>query len=77
MLFKRSFIIELDEIPKSSDDVCFAVAKYCAENQLSYEFLKRTEPVIAIIDGVKYEIERKYIRRYVINCWVLRCREID
>ena len=51
MFVKKNFTIEMDNIPKTVDDMCLAVAKYCAENNLSYEFTKRTEPLIAIIDG--------------------------
>ena len=59
-LFKKKITIELDDIPKASEDICLAVAKYCGENGMQYEFLKRTEPVIAIIDGTKYEIKKTF-----------------
>lgn len=75
-LFKQKFTIELDDIPKTSEDICFAVAKYCAEHNMQYEFLKRTEPVIAIIDGTKYQIKKTFAKRYRINLWVLICTKI-
>ena len=37
-MFKQKFIIELDDVPKISEDVCLAVAKYCGENGRQYEF---------------------------------------
>ena len=75
-MFKQKFIIELDDVPKTSEDVCLAVAKYCGENGRQYEFLKRTEPVIAIIDGTKYEIKKEFTKICRINLWILRCTKI-
>ncbi len=75
-MFKQKITIELDDIPKTSEDICLAVAKYCVENNMQYEFLKRTEPVIAIIDGTKYEIKKVFTKRYRVNLWVLRCTKI-
>ena len=43
---------------------------------MQYEFLKRTEPVIAIIDGTKYEIKKEFTKICRINLWVLRCTKI-
>ncbi|MDU7069641.1 MAG: DUF4318 domain-containing protein, partial [Clostridium perfringens] len=53
------------------------VAKYCGKDGLAFEFIKRTSPVIAMIDGRKYEIKKTYQRVRLLNCWVLSCREID
>ena len=39
--------------------------------------IKRTSPVIAMIDGRKYEIKKTYQTVRLLNCWVLSCREID
>ena len=72
----RYITIELDDIPKTNEDICLAVAKYCGENGRQYEFLKRTEPVIAIIDGTKYEIKKEFTKIFLINLWVLRCIKI-
>ena len=66
-MFKQKITIELDDIPKTSEDICLAVAKYCGENGMQYEFLKRTEPVIAIIDGTKYEIKKEFTKICRIN----------
>ena len=76
MFFKKNFTIEMDTIPKTVDDMCLAVAGYCAENNLWYEFIKRTEPLIAIIDGRQYEITKRFTRHYHVNLWVLRCKEM-
>ena len=75
-MFKQKITIELDDIPKTNEDICLAVAKYCGENGRQYEFLKRTEPVIAVIDGTKYEIKKEFTKIYRINLWVLRCIKI-
>ena len=57
--------------------ICFAVASYCAEFNLSYEFISRGYPVVATIDGCKYQITKQFTTRYRVNLWVLRCKEID
>ena len=75
-MFKQKITIELDDIPKTNEDICLAVAKYCGENGRQYEFLKRTEPVIAIIDGTKYEIKKEFTKICRINLWILRCTKI-
>ena len=77
MFFKKKFTIELDTIPETNEDICIAVAEYCATNNLSFEFVKRTHPVIAIIDGHKYEITKRFTKHYRINLWVLRCNEMN
>ncbi len=77
MIFKKKFTIELDEIPETNEDICFAIAGYCAERNMSYEFLKRTYPVIAVIDGCKYEVTKIFTKQFRINLWVLNCKEID
>lgn len=76
MLFGHNFTIVLDNIPENSEDICFAVAKYCGEKSLAFEFESRAYPVIARIDGRRYEITKQFAKRYRINLWVLRCREI-
>ena len=75
-IFKKKLTIELDDIPKTNEDICFAVAKYCVEHNMQYEFIKRTEPVIAILDGTKYEITKRFVKHYQVNLWVLRCTKI-
>lgn len=76
MLFNNDFTIELDDIPETAKDICFAVAKYCAENSLTYEFESRSSPVIVRIDSRRYEVTKKFAKRHWINLWVLRCKEI-
>ena len=69
-----------DEIPLPDaylPALCFAVASYCAEFNLSYEFISRGYPVVATIDGCKYQITKQFTTRYRVNLWVLRCKEID
>ena len=77
MRFKRRLTIDLDTIPQTNDDICFGVAKYCAEFNLPYEFISRGYPVVAIIDGCKFQITKQFTKRYWMNLWVLRCKEID
>ncbi|MBO5160455.1 MAG: DUF4318 domain-containing protein [Lachnospiraceae bacterium] len=75
-MFKRKFIIELDTIPETNEDICLAVAEYCATYNLPFEFIKRTHPLITIIDGRKYKITKCFTKVHRINLWVLRCEEI-
>ena len=74
---KKRFLIELDNIPKKDEEICLAIEKHCGENSLPFEFLKRTVPIIAMIDGSKFEITKQMQRARVANCWVLHCKEID
>ena len=74
---RKCFFIDLDDMPKTDEDICLEVAKYCGKDGLAFEFIKRTSPVIAMIDGTKYEIQKKYQTFRLLNCWVLSCREID
>ncbi|EJT5930884.1 DUF4318 domain-containing protein [Clostridium perfringens] len=74
---RKCFFIDLDDMPKTDEDICLEVAKYCGKDGLAFEFIKRTSPVIAMIDGTKYEIQKKYQTVRLLNCWVLSCREID
>lgn len=76
-MFKKGFLIDLDSNPKTDDDICLEIAKYCGKNNLPFEFVKRTSPVIAMIEGSKYEITKKYQKARLLNCWVLHCREVD
>lgn len=76
-MFKKVFLIDLDVEPKTDEDICLEVAKYCGKDGLAFEFIKRTSPVIAMIDGTKYEIQKKYQTVRLLNCWVLSCSEID
>lgn len=75
-MFKKGFLIELDSIPKTDDEICLEVAKYCGKNNLPFEFIKRTSPIVAMIEGDKYEITKKY-QTCRVNCWVLSCREVE
>ncbi|HJF36603.1 MAG TPA: DUF4318 domain-containing protein [Clostridium perfringens] len=74
---RKCFFIDLDDMPKTDEDICLEVAKYCGKDGLAFEFIKRTSPVIAMIDVTKYEIQKKYQTVRLLNCWVLSCREID
>ena len=76
-MFKKGFLIDLDVEPKTDEDICLEVAKYCGKDGLAFDFIKRTSPVIAMIDGTKYEIQKRYQTVRLLNCWVLSCREID
>ena len=77
MFFKKRLTIEPDTIPETNEDICFAVAKYCAEFNLPCEFISRDYPVVATIDGCKYQITKQFAHRFRVNLWVLRCKEID
>ena len=77
MFFKKRLTIELDTIPQTNEDICLAIAKHCAEFNLPYEFISRGYPVVAMIDGCKYQITKQFAKRYWVNLWVLRCKEID
>ena len=77
MLFDRSFTIEPDNVPDTPQEICFAVAKYCGENNLDYEFETREYPVIARIGHRRYKITKEFTKRFRINLWVLRCKEIQ
>ena len=77
MFFKKKLTIELDSIPQTNEDICLGVAKYCAAFNLPYEFISRGYPVVATIAGCKYQITKQFAKRYHINLWVLRCKEID
>ena len=77
MLFGKRITIEPDFVPETSEDICMAVAKYCVEFHLPYEFINRDYPVVAMIDGCKYRITKQFAKRYWVNMWVLRCKEID
>ena len=74
---RKCFFIDLDDMPKTDEDICLEVAKYCGKDGLAFDFIKRTSPVIAMIDGTKYEIQKRYQTVRLLNCWVLSCREID
>ena len=76
-MFKKGFLIDLDVEPKTDEDICLEVAKYCGKDGLAFEFIKRTSPVIAKIKDNKYEIQKKYQTVRLLNCWVLSCSEID
>lgn len=76
MFFKRRFTIEPEEIPETPEDICFAVAKYCAQRDMDFEFENRTYPVIARMDGRRYEITKIFANHHRINLWILRCKEI-
>ena len=77
MFFKKRLTIELDTIPQTNEDICFAVAKHCAEFNLPYEFISRGYPVVATINGCKYQITKQFTQRFRVNICVLRCKEID
>ena len=76
MFFKKSFNIIPDKVPETNEELCLEVAKYCAENHLTFDFIRRTHPLIAEIDGTKYEITKKFTKIHRINVWVLQCKEI-
>ncbi|MEG2935273.1 MAG: DUF4318 domain-containing protein [Clostridium sp.] len=76
-MFKKGFLIELNDIPKTDDDICIEVAKYCGQNNFTFEFIKRTSPITAIIDGNKYEVTKKFQKVRLMNCWILSCREVE
>ena len=75
-IFKQKITIECNEVPKTSEDICLEVAKYCVEHNMQYEFLSKTAPIVAILDGTKYEITKRFVKRYYVNLWVLRCTKI-
>lgn len=76
-MFKKGFLIDLDDMPKTDDDICLEVAKYCGKNNLPFDFIKRTSPVIAKIEDNNYEITKKYQNGRFLNCWVLSCKQVD
>ncbi|EGT3616689.1 DUF4318 domain-containing protein [Clostridium perfringens] len=76
-MFKKGFLIDLDDMPKTDDDICLEVAKYCGKNNLPFDFIKRTSPVIAKIKDNNYEITKKYQTGRFLNYWVLRCKAVN
>lgn len=57
---KKCFFIDLEDMPKIDEYICLEVAKYCGKDGLAFDFIKRTSLVIAMIDGTKYEIQKRY-----------------
>ncbi|HHD2752906.1 TPA: DUF4318 domain-containing protein [Clostridium perfringens] len=76
-MFKKGFLIDLDDMPKTDDDICLEVEKYCGKNNLPFNFIKRTSPVIAKIKDNNYEITKKYQTGRFLNYWVLRCKAVN
>lgn len=75
-MFKKGFLIELDDIPNTDEDICREVQKYCKDNELACEIIDSTTPIVAKIGESKYEVTKKYQRVKYVNCWVLNCKEI-
>ena len=72
MLFKKRLTIIPDIVPETDADICHGIAAYCAEQGLPYEFVSRTTPVTAIVDGCKYTFTKYLTRRSLATFWVLR-----
>ena len=77
MRLRKRLLIIPDTVPETDEDICFAVAEHCAEQQLTYEFLSRAHPVIVLVDGHKYEITKRLAPSYCTTVWILRGKEID
>lgn len=77
MKFRKRLTIVPDIVPQTNEDICHGIARHCAEYNLPYEFLSRAYPVVAIVDGCKYEFTKKLTRRWVATFWALYGREID
>ena len=76
-MFKKGFLIDLDVEPKTDEDICLEVAKYCGKDGLAFEFIKRTSPVIAKIKDNNYEITKKYENGRFLNRWILSCKAVN
>ncbi|MCX0370209.1 DUF4318 domain-containing protein [Clostridium perfringens] len=74
---RKCFFIDLDDMPKTDEDICLGVEKYCGENNLPFVFMKKTSPVIAKIKGSNYEITKKYETGRFINRWILSCKVVN
>ena len=77
MLFDKTRTIIPDTFLETDEDICHAVAAYCAQSNLNYAFEKRTYPLVAVIDGRRYEIVKYMTRKSLATYQVLRCREIE
>ncbi|MGG5461204.1 DUF4318 domain-containing protein [Clostridium sp. B9] len=76
-MLKKDFLVNLNDMPKTDDDICAEVEKYCGENNLSVDLIKRTSPVIAKIEENNYEIVKKYQNGRFLNHWVLSFKEVS
>ena len=76
MTFRKRLTIIPDIPPQTKEDICCGIAMHCAEFNLPYEFLCRSYPVVAIIDGHKYEFTKKLTRRWLATFLALYGREV-
>lgn len=73
---RKCFFIDLDDMPKTDEDICLEVERYCGKNNLPFDFIKKTSPVIAKIKDNKYEITKKYENGRFLNRWILSCKAV-
>lgn len=74
---RKCFFIDLDDMPKTDKDICLEVERYCGKNNLPFNFVKKTSPVIAKIKDNNYEITKKYENGRFLNRWILSCKAVN
>ncbi|MDM0469151.1 DUF4318 domain-containing protein [Clostridium perfringens] len=55
---RKCFFIDLDDMPKTDEDICLEVERYCGKNNLPFDFIKKTSPVIAKIKDNIMKLQR-------------------
>lgn len=61
----KTLLIDLDECPKSPEEFCRSIEKYCNENHISLEFLHRGVPALILMDGKECTVElESYYSRF-------------
>ena len=74
---RKCFFIDLDDMPKTDGDICLEVERDCGKNNLPFDFIKKTSPVIAKIKDNNYEITKKYENGRFLNRWILSCKAVN
>ena len=66
---RKCFFIDLDDMPKTDEDICLEIERYCGKNNLP--------PVVAKIKDNNYEITKKYENGRFLNRWILSCKAVN
>ncbi len=75
-LIKKSFRVELEEKPKTSEEISIEILKHFEGTKHNIEFIYRKNPVSFSLDGIVYNAELKRILGRGGEGWALDCKEV-
>lgn len=73
---KKCFVINLNEKPNNSQEICEYISKYCNKQNQYFKFTSRKTPISFYLENTLYRVKLGKSFKNFYYRWILYCNEV-